>query len=1016
MENCRSTETIYEMFGDCVPFNVIEEIGNKHSWDVTKTVDHLIKYIEENNDDKKENAGQVEFKISENQENDRNVDVLIESENMSVSELSDAAQGKRTGAIKKQIQSSGKFADLLKGGSNTFQDAAPKKQPPKMNMLHNLLQEVCRDINSGIKVMILIRGLPGSGKTFLARRIVDETVKGDYRRHIFSADDFFTDVNGIYNYDRDKLSAAHSFTQNSVYKRAYDGWSPIIVDNTHMELWEMLPYCKYAVQFGYMVHVLEPATPWAWHLARLVQKNTHNVSREALERKLLKYERLSKDILTTFQLKYTVNMPQLRHNPPFEGFQIPPPGFNSFSPISERPELPETPTEVKIVPFKFPSESNSDTPKSSTPQMSLGKSSESDESPTTSPAEMEVDWMPHEEEANRFWNTNPIQQPGLNAKVTNEVKEQRTPKKNMPENALLEMLKESIVPKKDNESAEKTPSMAKHRKGCKNENQSFAQLRQIYPNIPVEYLWDIFVDCKGDIEWTVDIILQDETNMQKVQQGVEVVTTDFPCICDGVEYKETPWDTPQEIKMKQEKQETTPQRQRNQRVKVNVINESLAAAKRRIEESVTIKDEHYSDHVRKIRDIKRGNFLVTSTEVSGAIEGPELGAYASPREQSPSSDSDPEEELVEVELGDTLIEQMEKIFSIDGSAYDRPGNLKTNIFMPKLMLQQIHALWVESLFNQLEQERLKNLKEDENYARILQMKDFGCPDTFFQEAPSVTEMNDMEFTWEAYKCATVPQDLAAQLTRTKLYETFPEAEKSFLDDILASNNHKFAPTVELLSQSVGRVQNNGRKIMEEIKQENQEIDQKIQKLSSTGAGKGEQECDKERKAALQDFEENRNKANSHTELKVECYQKAQEAVRKNMKGVAGYYNQVAELHKKKIDEYNHRAANSLVEAHSLKQKNSEMLDLHYLHVNEAIVCLDLFLDHHINQLRTVKKPYKFVFMITGRGLHSAGGVPTIKHNVKNRLHRRKLKFVELNPGLLRTKVFYTSKMSEESRH
>lgn len=128
----------------------------------------------------------------------------------------------------------------------------------------------------------------------------------------------------------------------------------------------------------------------------------------------------------------------------------------------------------------------------------------------------------------------------------------------------------------------------------------------------------------------------------------------------------------------------------------------------------------------------------------------------------------------------------------------------------------------------------------------------------------------------------------------------------------------------------------------------------------------------------------------HSHLKAECYAKAQEAFQRHDGQVAYYYTNIANLHKNKIDMYNHMAANAIVEVHSYTQKNPDMLDLHYLHSAEAIECLDIFLDKQITKAKSQPKNFKYVFVITGRGLHSAGGFATIKHKVKNRLRERYL--------------------------
>jgi len=144
-------------------------------------------------------------------------------------------------------------------------------------------------------------------------------------------------------------------------------------------------------------------------------------------------------------------------------------------------------------------------------------------------------------------------------------------------------------------------------------------------------------------------------------------------------------------------------------------------------------------------------------------------------------------------------------------------------------------------------------------------------------------------------------------------------------------------------------------------------------------------------AALRDFEETRNLAAHHSQLRAECYLKAKQAIQQGNGSVALYFSEMAQLHKKKNDVFNHRAANCIMEVHKHTQNNPDLLDLHYLHTMEAVSCLDLFLDRHITVLRNCTRVYKHLFIITGRGLHSANGVSTIKKRVKARLAERRLR-------------------------
>lgn len=110
---------------------------------------------------------------------------------------------------------------------------------------HPLMQQIINEINSNYRVMIMMRGAPGSGKSHLTRTIIDRTMDGDYNNHIFSTDDFFYNPRTKqYKFDFTKLSEFHDKNQFRVTQRALNGWSPIIVDNTHIKVWEMFPYAK----------------------------------------------------------------------------------------------------------------------------------------------------------------------------------------------------------------------------------------------------------------------------------------------------------------------------------------------------------------------------------------------------------------------------------------------------------------------------------------------------------------------------------------------------------------------------------------------------------------------------------------------------------------------------------------------------------------------------------------------------------------------------------------------------
>ncbi|XP_054462400.1 NEDD4-binding protein 2-like 2, partial [Anoplopoma fimbria] len=126
-------------------------------------------------------------------------------------------------------------------------------------------------------VLILMRGLPGSGKSTLARERLSAGPNG----LILSTDDFFAYRDG-YRYEPGLLGAAHEWNQNRAKDAMHDGRSPIIIDNTNLQAWEMKPYVKMAIERGYKVDFCEPNTSWKFDPYELEKRNKHGVPKEKI--------------------------------------------------------------------------------------------------------------------------------------------------------------------------------------------------------------------------------------------------------------------------------------------------------------------------------------------------------------------------------------------------------------------------------------------------------------------------------------------------------------------------------------------------------------------------------------------------------------------------------------------------------------------------------------------------------------------------------------------------------------
>uniref|UniRef100_A0A3B4VLE3 NEDD4 binding protein 2 n=1 Tax=Seriola dumerili TaxID=41447 RepID=A0A3B4VLE3_SERDU len=122
------------------------------------------------------------------------------------------------------------------------------------------------------KVLVLLRGAPGSGKSTKARALLEHNPGGV----ILSTDDYFT-RHGEYQFDPTALGEAHEWNHNQAKEAFERGTNPIIIDNTNMQGWEMKPYVVQALKHGYKVLFQEPDTWWKnkpRELERLVSSET----------------------------------------------------------------------------------------------------------------------------------------------------------------------------------------------------------------------------------------------------------------------------------------------------------------------------------------------------------------------------------------------------------------------------------------------------------------------------------------------------------------------------------------------------------------------------------------------------------------------------------------------------------------------------------------------------------------------------------------------------------------------
>lgn len=92
--------------------------------------------------------------------------------------------------------------------------------------------------------LYIVRGLPGSGKSTFAKKLLQE---GKVQQHL-EADEFMTDENGDYKFDPSILQKCHQ--QCQMWTKYYlDLGQSVVVANTFSRKWEILAYTRMGAEF-----------------------------------------------------------------------------------------------------------------------------------------------------------------------------------------------------------------------------------------------------------------------------------------------------------------------------------------------------------------------------------------------------------------------------------------------------------------------------------------------------------------------------------------------------------------------------------------------------------------------------------------------------------------------------------------------------------------------------------------------------------------------------------------------
>ena len=126
-------------------------------------------------------------------------------------------------------------------------------------------------------MLVLIRGLPGSGKSTMAKALQQAGFEW------FEADSYHLNDEGDYCYSPANVRAAHEWCQRETFKALANG-KRVVVSNTFTRRFEMEPYFEMAKTFGIEPNILEATGNWP---------NVHGVPAEVVEKMRQRWEKSS---------------------------------------------------------------------------------------------------------------------------------------------------------------------------------------------------------------------------------------------------------------------------------------------------------------------------------------------------------------------------------------------------------------------------------------------------------------------------------------------------------------------------------------------------------------------------------------------------------------------------------------------------------------------------------------------------------------------------------------------------
>ena len=131
-----------------------------------------------------------------------------------------------------------------------------------------------------MKLLILIRGLPGAGKTTLAEKLV-------VKQNHLEADMFHMRRNQ-YQFEYDLIENAHEWCRLETERKMRSGYHPIVVSNTFTTNDEMKLYIELAKKYEYNYQVIA--------IENIPFESKHNVPQDVIDKMQDRWEMFEEEI------------------------------------------------------------------------------------------------------------------------------------------------------------------------------------------------------------------------------------------------------------------------------------------------------------------------------------------------------------------------------------------------------------------------------------------------------------------------------------------------------------------------------------------------------------------------------------------------------------------------------------------------------------------------------------------------------------------------------------------------